>query len=180
MTLADVPLRTEEEWLAFLPHVALSIRQPWCWAITDAGKDIENRDWWTEFRGPFLIHASKTLERGVAGDLASDFAIPFEIIVPAENSLPLGGIVGMANLVNCVSRSSSQWFFGRRGFVLQDARPLPFVAAKGALGFYRIEEDVRRELARLLGGGEPRAIDAPASKLQDGPLFSWANEIGGA
>jgi hypothetical protein len=38
---------------------ALSIRQPWAWLILNAGKDIENRDWPTHFRGRFLIHASK-------------------------------------------------------------------------------------------------------------------------
>ena len=27
---------------------ALSIRQPWAWAILHAGKDIENRDWRTD------------------------------------------------------------------------------------------------------------------------------------
>ena len=30
---------------------ALSIRQPWAWAIINAGKDIENRQWPTKFRG---------------------------------------------------------------------------------------------------------------------------------
>lgn len=28
-----------------LPPLALSIRQPWAWAILCAGKDIENRSW---------------------------------------------------------------------------------------------------------------------------------------
>jgi hypothetical protein len=37
---------------------ALSIRQPWVWAIVHAGKDIENRTWWTPYRGPVLIHAA--------------------------------------------------------------------------------------------------------------------------
>ena len=38
---------------------ALSIRQPWAWMILYAGKDIENREWPTRFRGRVLIHASK-------------------------------------------------------------------------------------------------------------------------
>lgn len=28
-----------------LPELALSVRQPWAWAIIHAGKDIENRSW---------------------------------------------------------------------------------------------------------------------------------------
>jgi hypothetical protein len=42
---------------------ALSIRQPWAWLILHAGKDIENRDWPTRFRGRFLIHAAKGMTR---------------------------------------------------------------------------------------------------------------------
>jgi len=40
------------------PWRALSIRQPWAYAILHLGKDIENRPWRTNFRGPLLIHAS--------------------------------------------------------------------------------------------------------------------------
>jgi len=45
---------------AILP--ALSIWQPWAWLIANGYKDIENRTWWTKFRGPFLIHASKRMD----------------------------------------------------------------------------------------------------------------------
>ena len=31
---------------------ALSIRQPWSWLILHGGKDIENRSWRTNVRGP--------------------------------------------------------------------------------------------------------------------------------
>mgnify|MGYP006363525131 CR=1 FL=1 len=34
---------------------ALSIRAPWWWAILYAGKDIENREWATRFRGPVIF-----------------------------------------------------------------------------------------------------------------------------
>ena len=36
---------------------AITIKQPWAWAIIFAGKDIENRTWHTHDRGPLLIHA---------------------------------------------------------------------------------------------------------------------------
>lgn len=169
-----------QDWFERLPGVALSIRQPWCWAITHAGKDIENREWWTDFRGPFLLHAGKTLEKGVIGDMAGDFELPFDLEIPSESSLALGGIVGMASLTDCVSRSPSRWFFGRWGFCLAQARSLPFVPLKGVLGFFPVAEDVRRELARLLAGGAPREEIKPVSELQDGPLFSWAREANGA
>ena len=41
-----------------LPRLALSIRQPWAWAIINAGKDIEYRQWRTSHRGLFCIRAA--------------------------------------------------------------------------------------------------------------------------
>lgn len=40
---------------------ALSIRQPWAWLIANGYKDIENRSWRTNYRGPVLIHASAAM-----------------------------------------------------------------------------------------------------------------------
>jgi len=47
-----------------LPELALSVRQPWAWAIIHAGKDIENRSWQAvnhglRQRGRIAIHAAK-------------------------------------------------------------------------------------------------------------------------
>jgi hypothetical protein len=39
---------------------ALSVRQPWAWAIIYALEDIENRGWPIHYRGDILIHAAKT------------------------------------------------------------------------------------------------------------------------
>ena len=39
---------------------ALSVRQPWAYAIIYALKDIENRGWPINYRGDILIHAAKT------------------------------------------------------------------------------------------------------------------------
>lgn len=106
--------------------VALSIRQPWAHHILFDGKDIENRDWPTRFRGPVLIHAGK----------AYDGPIP-----SAHADLPRGGIVGMAEIIDCVSQSESEWFVGGFGFVLRNAVPLIFVPCKGKLSFFRPEID---------------------------------------
>lgn len=125
-----------------LPPIALSIRQPWAWAIINAGKDIENRDWATRFRGPVCIHAAKGMTRNEFDDfvtLARAMAKrdlwsgPF---IPEPKELPRGGIIGVAEIVDCVEASDSPWFFGRYGFVLRNARPVGFIPVKGALGFF--------------------------------------------
>lgn len=48
---------------------ALSVRAPWWWAILH-GKPIENRDWYTSFRGRFYLHASNNWN---IGDISEDW-----------------------------------------------------------------------------------------------------------
>jgi hypothetical protein len=121
------------------PALALSIRQPWAWLICHAGKDIENRDWPTRFRGPLLIHAGKTMTRGdyaacclfIAG-MRSTWRLPAYDILRHE----CGGIVGQTEIVGCVTSSASFWFCGPYGFLLANSRPLPFHPCRGALSFF--------------------------------------------
>lgn len=118
---------------------ALSIRQPWAWLIVHAGKDIENRTWPTRFRGRVLIHASKGVTRSeydeacwFMGEQGIDYGR-----LPLFDDLQRGGIIGEAEIVDCVTESKSPWFAGPYGFVLRNAKPLPFRPCKGALGFFR-------------------------------------------
>lgn len=139
-----------------LPKLAISVRQPWAFAIIHLDKDIENRDWWRAFRGPVAIHASSSVgtkadyleaKNDVSGILADDvLGIP---AIEADNRLlkwqeaqdnpallTRGGIIGTADIVACVDQSESTWFFGKYGFVLKNAQPVDFIPVKGALGFF--------------------------------------------
>lgn len=118
---------------------ALSIRQPWAWLILHAGKNIENRNWPTAFRGRVLIHAGKEMTRAdyqAAAIFCS--ALPHEVKFPSyeEAKALCGGIVGEVEITGCVRASDSPWFCGEYGFVLRDARPRELVPCKGALGFF--------------------------------------------
>lgn len=131
-----------------LPHKAISIRQPWAWAVVYAGKEIENRDWPTGFRGSVCIHAAKGMGKQEYADAASfitrtlgsapdqDWLMRWHGICAAPYRLDRGGIIGVADTVDCVSHSDSPWFFGRFGFVLRNARPVDLIPLKGALGFF--------------------------------------------
>lgn len=118
-----------------LPNIALSIRQPWAWLITAGHKDIENRTWATKFRGPVLIHAGKGMTR-VEYDNCDWTSRDLGVCLPHFLALQRGGIVGMAEIVDCVESSDSPWFTGPYGFVIRNARPLPFQPCKGALNFF--------------------------------------------
>lgn len=125
--------------------IALSIKQPWAWAIIHAGKDIENRDWSTQYRGRVLIHASKGVTRAEYEESA--WAIGPGIKCPSLKEIERGGIIGAATIVDCVTDSASRWFVGDYGFVLADPKPCPFVPCRGALGFWKVPADVASKLA---------------------------------
>jgi hypothetical protein len=116
---------------------ALSIRQPWAWLIVNGHKDIENREWRTNFRGRIYVHASKGMTQD---EYAIGYVIAEEnsVKLPAFKDLQRGGIVGAVTITGCVSKSDSPWFFGPYGFELSEPESLPFVPAKGSLGFFNI------------------------------------------
>jgi len=91
------------------PTVALSVRQPWAWLIVNGFKNLENRSWSTSFRGPTWIHAGKAWGRTEKND-RMQVTDHFGIEIP--ESLPLGGIVGSAEIIGCVKASPSRWFTG--------------------------------------------------------------------
>lgn len=131
---------------------ALSIRQPFAWLIVNGYKDIENRDWATNFRGRVLIPAGLTYPK-------RDYRADAEIYGARFSSYPerdtmLGGIVGVATIIGCVTASDSEWFFGPYGFTLIDAKPLLFVPCKGKLGFFNVPAEVAEQLRQLHTAGE--------------------------
>jgi len=119
---------------------ALSILQPWAWLIVHGHKDIENRTWSTTRRGRILVHAGKRYSVRDYEDDREYFYEAQNIILPAYDDIPRGGIVGEVDIVDCVQRSNSEWFYGPYGFVLANAKASPFRPYRGALGFFEVSE----------------------------------------
>lgn len=116
---------------------ALSIKQPWAWLIAKGHKDIENRTWKTNFRGEFLIHAGAEVDKNyylIANQVRSEFGID----LPDWPDLETGGVVGVATVTDCVERSDSPWWqdSSRFGFVIANAREIPFRKCGGMLQFF--------------------------------------------
>jgi hypothetical protein len=83
---------------------AMSMRQPWGWAILKGIKPVENRTWRTAYRGPLLIHASQVI------DPVPIF--PDGSPVPAGAELLRGKIIGIVVLIDCVraeTRRNDPW-----------------------------------------------------------------------
>lgn len=110
---------------------ALTICQPWAWAIVHGPKRIENRTWWTNYRGMIAIHAGKS--RKWLEDRLND-GTPVK-----HDELVFGAIIGVANLWHCcrVERLQKPVPFGEGPFcwLLADvtalARPYEIAGQRG-------------------------------------------------
>jgi hypothetical protein len=127
-----------------LPTRALSVRQPWAWAIMFAGKDIENRSWQAvnhglSVRGAIVLHAAKGMTKGEYEE-AAEFMSSIGVTCPPPADLWRGAAIGIVDVIDVVSESSSPWFFGPRGLVLENPKPLVPVPVAGALGYFNWQE----------------------------------------
>ena len=138
---------------------ALSVRAPWWLAILHYGKDIENRDWPTNFRGTIYLHASSWFHPrdilqgiGAIDHICRVEGKSFSSISVNYLEARGGCIVGTVDIVDCVDRSDSPWFFGKYGFVLANPvafeRPIPF---KGSLRFFNVPDDIEVDLEQERG-----------------------------
>ena len=118
---------------------ALSIKQPFAELILQGRKKIELRKWNTNFRGEFLIHASK-----IPDDKSmKEFGF---------SELPCGYIVGKAKLVDVkqyknekehkrdksLHLASDVW--GNYGFVLENVERVKKILCNGSLGFWGLKQ----------------------------------------
>lgn len=122
---------------------ALSVKQPWAWLIIHGDKNIENRTWKTNCRGPLAIHASKSWDQEGYERLLEDDP---EILLPNHKykKYKFGGIIGLCNLEdilpNNTKYSCCNWHEkGFFGWYLTDRRPLPFKAVRGRQGLFEVE-----------------------------------------
>lgn len=162
----------------------LSVRQPWADLIIRGIKDIENRTWTTAYRGPLLIHASKTLVNTVA----------LERFYGEEHEWELGGFVGIVDLVDVVTDSKSPWAHNdgeAYHWVLANPRRVPFVPMNGKLNLYetpwpsvtapgRVHRRDEREATaatRALAASTVPAVEVVARALSRERFFAIANEL---
>ena len=131
---------------------ALSIRQPWAYAIIHLGKDVENREWRTAHRGRLYIHAGKTKPTKREWEIFNSVAVDAGVDTSWElfmRELRFGGIIGSVELIDCVHIESkraedkgyneSPWAFGRYLWVFRDPKPIKFQPVLGQLNIFPVE-----------------------------------------
>jgi hypothetical protein len=124
---------------------ALSVRQPWAWAIIYAGKDIENRSENMAARvrssigQTIYIHAGSTIdEDGMQAIIDMDLLPRLEAFLEKGNNMEEmnGGVIGTVRIADIVQRHRSKWFKGPYGIVLADPKPLKFQPGRGQIGLF--------------------------------------------
>lgn len=134
---------------------ALTICQPYAHLIVRGDKLVENREWFTSYRGPLLIHAGKSREWMDDEDEAE-----FEA---GGDPLIFGAVVGRAHLIACLHidriergdyHESHPWLSGHAHtngtycWVLENVQrfktPIPF---KGAQGLWEFPDALLMEAA---------------------------------
>ena len=124
----------------------LSLKQPFADLLSLGEKTVELRKWNTKFRGKFLVHASKSIDKEACKRLDIDI-----------DKLAKGAIIGSAFLYGVKEYKNqeefskdkqkhfsiiSKYFDGYRyGFLVKDARmfkkPIPY---SGKLGFFEVDD----------------------------------------
>jgi hypothetical protein len=144
---------------------AVSVRQPWAWAIARGYQPVLNRAAGTSYRGPVAIHASfrvdlESFESDVVRRAAS------AAWDPADPVAAIGGIVAVVGLAGMCAAAASgapcgcgDWASpGAYHWQLADPRPLRWpVLAVGQAGLWELTASVAGGVARLLADEPVRA-----------------------
>jgi hypothetical protein len=144
-----------------LPERALSLTWPWPYFMLELPepyrKKIENRKpgfSHKSFRGESWVHQTPCRSQRMfysALEFAIGQGVPRELL-PSMSQFRGVGIVGRWKIVDLLDPPVSlpdRWrMYGQFGFVVEDARPVPFAPCGGALGFWRVKPETLQLLAR--------------------------------
>ncbi|MBP0633627.1 MULTISPECIES: hypothetical protein [unclassified Cupriavidus] len=95
------------------------------------------------------------MTRGEYGDVKDYLSELYEtgpydgtlITLPKFEELQRGGIIGMANITDCLRESDSRWHLPHcYGFALDNALALPFTPFKGTLSHFEVPDHLVRRL----------------------------------
>ena len=129
---------------------AISVQQPFAWAIVHGGKNIENRTWLPKqlkIGDRLAIIASKSwypvyeYGREVRWQkIDSDFRLR-GVVMPKKSDFLLGGLIGTVIFQGARDKHlENVWAMnGQYHWLLSDPLPLPFCPVRGQLGIYQID-----------------------------------------
>jgi hypothetical protein len=93
---------------------AITLKQPWAWAVAYAGKNVENRTWAPKAS---IIGTRIAIHAGMGFDRDGMIYLHESYHPPPEGDLVRGAVIATAMLERVVETSDSPWFFGPLGWV---------------------------------------------------------------
>jgi hypothetical protein len=139
--------------------LGLTLWRPWSDVVASGEKLIENRPWApprSAIGRLIAIHGGKVYDQEGAEFIRGRGVEP---LPPDRSRL---GIVGLVRIAGVVRESPSPWFFGPFGWVLEHVRELAeAVPCKGAMGLWRVPEDVAR---LVLASAGVAALQEPSQR----------------
>lgn len=154
------------------PVRVLSVRQPWASAIIWGGKDIENREWATRYRGLLLIHVAQRVDDGDwAGMLGGD---AYQAVIDSRPDELRGYVIGAVSVDDCVRLQGDESRWADPGcwhWRLSGAVPLirP-VYARGLPGLWPAPREVMTEVYATAAVSLGEQAGLP-------PLTDWQAEV---
>lgn len=128
-----------------LPRYAISVRQPWAWALIHGGKHLENR---TPHALRFMhavakppmklcIHASLGMTRDEYESALYTFREAGLKEWPRPDELVRGGVIGTVQYTHTIRESTSPWWCGPSALVFEEPLAVePVIPCGGQLGFF--------------------------------------------
>lgn len=139
---------------------AITVRQPWAWAIASGEKLVENRSRGTTYRGPLAIHAGAAWS--VRGE--QDPRVKALPVVRPWSPTTRSAVIAVAELVDShpdaqccrpwgeseYSEAGGRTIATVHHLVLEDVRPLAVpLAAGGALGLWTVPDRIATALEEI-------------------------------
>ncbi len=123
-------------------YKAISIKQPWAWAIAYGFKTIETRTWYTGYRGELLIVSSLKPDKALMDWFQKETGMK------VDDQMEYGKAIAIADLVDCkpmieadqdaalcdIYPKAESWF-------LENVRQIEPFPVKGRLMLYDVEVD---------------------------------------
>lgn len=142
---------------------ALSVRQPWAFALIAGVKDIENRTWASSHRGLLIIHAAKKrdakMEAAVIAKVAQVSHVSRDRVEDFYNELvQWNGFIGAVHVHGMLRKSESPWFEGPVGWGVHRAEMFTPVAASGRQGVFQLTAAEVRAVRAALDAPRPTLL----------------------
>lgn len=119
---------------------AISIKQPWAWAIANGHKTIETRTWPTKYRGEILIVASKAPDRIVMQRFKDIFGDEILSQMEYGKAIATAKIVGCKLMTKADEKGAMCDIYDRAwSWRLENVQKIDTFDVKGRLGIYEVE-----------------------------------------